>query len=59
MAEREAQEGGAIYVLMAICVVVQQESTQHCKAVILQLGKEVLSILLQIPRASAAEEEER
>ena len=55
MAEREAQ-----YIhLRLIYVVVQQESTQRCETIILQLGKEVLNILLLIPRTIAAGEEER
>ena len=36
---REAQEGGDICIFMLICVVVWQNPTQHCKAIILQLKK--------------------
>ena len=37
---REAHEGGDIYIyLRLIHIVVQQELTQHCKVVILQLKK--------------------
>ena len=39
MSGREAQEGGDICVVTAIYVVVQQEVTQHCKAVCSNLIK--------------------
>ena len=42
-AGREVQEEGDIHLLLADCLVVQREPTQHCKAIILQWKKKNLS----------------